>query len=111
MDLLWPILGGTVLATAGAIAGIWTLEGAIGLTGNAGLGVAALAAVALKMALRLKDIAGLRGELTDVRRTLDQADTDCALARGCMMAVHQALADVGCAKRPIKAMVDEMAIM
>ncbi len=37
-----------MLATAGEGASIWTLEGEIGLTGNAGVNVAALAAVALE---------------------------------------------------------------
>jgi len=111
MDLRWPILGGTVLAAAGAGAGVWVLEGAIGPAAAAGVGVAALGGVALEMALRRKDIVGLRGELTQVRRTLDQANTDLALAKDGMIAVHQALADGGGAKRQIKAMVDEMAVM
>ena len=62
MDLRWPILGGTVLAAAGAGAGVWMLEGAIGPAAAAGVGVAALGGVALEMALRRKDIAGLRAE-------------------------------------------------
>ena len=37
-----------MLATAGEGASIWTLEGEIGLTGNAVVGVAPLAAVALE---------------------------------------------------------------
>ena len=65
-----------MLATAGEGASIWTLEGEIGLTGNAGVNVAALRCSRAGRALRRKGIAGLRGELTDVRRTLDQADTD-----------------------------------
>lgn len=111
MDLRWPILGGSVLAAAGAGAGVWVLEGAIGPAAAASVGVAALGGVALEMALRRKDMAFLQKELKQVRQTLDQADSDMALAKDGMMAVHQALADGGGAKRQMKAMVDEMAVM
>lgn len=111
MDLRWPIMGGTVLAAAGAGAGIWQLEGAIGPAVAAGAGVAALGGVALEMALRRAEVSKLQKQLLQVRQMADRVDSDVALAKDGMIAVHQALADGGGAKRQMKAMVDEMAVM
>lgn len=79
--------------------GVLMLEGAIGLAAAAGVRVALLGGVALEMTPRREDIGSLERELTQVRRTLDQADIELVLAKDGMMAVHQAFAEGGGAKR------------
>lgn len=111
MELRWPILGGTALAAAGAGAGVWFLEGAIGPAVAAGLGVAALGGVALESVQRRQEVAALRREMAKVQKAADTVQEDLALARDGMVAVHQALSDGGGAKSQMKAMSDEMIIM
>lgn len=110
MDLRWPILGGTTLAAAGAGAGLWFLDGAVGSAAAAGIGVAALGGVAYESVQRRREIAALRIEIAKAQKIAESVHEDVALARDGMVAVHQALSE-GSGKRQIKAMADEMVIM
>lgn len=113
MDVRLPILAGGAVAAAAAAAAAWRFAAVTeaALPAGVGLAVLALVGVAAEMAARGAETTTLRREIKALKQAQAGFQTEVAMARDGMLAVHQALQDGGGSRQRLAAMEDEVAVL